>query len=136
MAAYQWNCEFLSCNQFLCVSFLAMLVLQALNTILNTSLFLKSLDLKLHRNRLGHWLNMLNFMNHNNQYKSPAIKVYGYCRWLLPWLRVPCWFFCNPALKNCWHGWPGIEPTTLDLSSQSGAYDLSCHSGDLVTSPQ
>jgi len=36
-------------------------------------------------------------------------------------------FFCNPGLKNCWHGWPGIEPTTktLDLSSQSGAYDLS-----------
>jgi len=30
-------------------------------------------------------------------------------------------------LKNCWHGRPGIEPTTttLDLSSQSGAYDLS-----------
>jgi len=36
-------------------------------------------------------------------------------------------FFSNPGLKNCWHGWPGIEPTTttLDLSSQSGAYDLS-----------
>jgi len=34
-------------------------------------------------------------------------------------------FFCNLGLKNCWHGWPGIEPTTLDLSSQSGAYDLS-----------
>jgi len=32
-----------------------------------------------------------------------------------------------PGLKNCFHGWPGIEPTTttLDLSSQSGAYDLS-----------
>jgi len=30
-------------------------------------------------------------------------------------------------LKNCWLGQPGIEPTatTLDLSSQSGAYDLS-----------
>jgi len=34
-------------------------------------------------------------------------------------------FFCNPGLKNCWNGLPGIEPTTLDLSSQSGAYDLS-----------
>jgi len=38
-------------------------------------------------------------------------------------------FFCNPGLKNCWHGRPGMEPTTttttLDLSSQSGAYDLS-----------
>jgi len=60
-------------------------------------------------------------------YKSPAIEVYGHCRLLLPWLRVPCWFFCNQGLKNCWHGRPGIEPTTttLDLSSQSGAYDLS-----------
>jgi len=36
-------------------------------------------------------------------------------------------FFAIRGLKNCWHGWPGIEPTTttLDLSSQSGAYDLS-----------
>jgi len=33
--------------------------------------------------------------------------------------------FCNPGLKNCWHGWLGIEPTTLDLSSQSGACYLS-----------
>jgi len=34
--------------------------------------------------------------------------------------------FCDPGLKNCWHGWPGVEPTTLDLCSQSpGAYDLS-----------
>jgi len=34
-------------------------------------------------------------------------------------------FFCNSGLKNCWHRLPGIEPTTLDLSSESGAYDLS-----------
>jgi len=36
-------------------------------------------------------------------------------------------FFCNLGLKNCWQGLLGIEPTTttLDLSSQSGAYDLS-----------
>jgi len=27
-------------------------------------------------------------------------------------------FFCNPGLKNCWHGQLGIEPTTLDLCSQ------------------
>jgi len=26
---------------------------------------------------------------------------------------------------DCWHGRPGIEPTNLDLNSQSGAYDLS-----------
>jgi len=34
-------------------------------------------------------------------------------------------FFCNPGLKNCCHVWPGIEPSTLDLSSQPGAFDLS-----------
>jgi len=28
-------------------------------------------------------------------------------------------------LKNCWLGWAGIEPITLDLCSQSGAYDRS-----------
>jgi len=42
------------------------------------------------------------------------------------------WFFCNPELKNCWHGRPGIEPTTLDVSSQSGAYDLSATATPLV----
>jgi len=30
--------------------------------------------------------------------------VYGHCRLVLPWLVVPCWLFCNPGLKNCWHG--------------------------------
>jgi len=38
----------------------------------------------------------------------------GDCRLLLPWLRVPLWFFCNPGLKYCWHG-RGFELTTLDL---------------------
>jgi len=33
-------------------------------------------------------------------------------------------FFCNLGLKNCWLGRPGIEHTTFDLSSQSGAFDL------------
>jgi len=61
--------------------------------------------------------------------KSPAIEVYGNCR---SWLRVRCWFFCNPELKNCWHGRPGIEPTTLDLSFQSGAYDLLATATPLV----
>jgi len=43
----------------------------------------------------------------------------------LPSRRVPCWFFfCNPGLKNCGYVWLVIEPTTLDHSSQSGAYDL------------
>jgi len=26
-------------------------------------------------------------------------------------------YFCNPGLKICWHGRPGIEPFTIDLSS-------------------
>jgi len=34
-------------------------------------------------------------------------------------------FFCFSGLKSCWHRRLGIEPVTLDLSSQSGAYDLS-----------
>jgi len=38
---------------------------------------------------------------------------------------MPIDFFCDPGLKNCWHGLLGIEPTTLYLSSQSGAFDLS-----------
>jgi len=54
-------------------------------------------------------------------YKSPAIEVYGHAVYYYPdW---GC--FCNPGLKNCWNGRLGIEPTTLDLCSQSGAYDLS-----------
>jgi len=40
--------------------------------------------------------------------------------------------FCNPALKNCWHGLTGIEPITLDLSSQSGANDLSATANQKV----
>jgi len=48
----------------------------------------------------------------------------SHCRLLLPWLRMPCWCFCNPGLKICSHGLLGIEPTTLDVSSQSGVYDL------------
>jgi len=34
-------------------------------------------------------------------------------------------FFFNPSLKNCWHGWLGIAPTTLDLCHQPGAFDYS-----------
>jgi len=65
-------------------------------------------------------------MHDQHLYKIPAIEVYGHCRLLLPWQRVPYfWFCCNPGLKNCWHGWPGIELTNSDFSSQSGAYDLS-----------
>jgi len=54
-------------------------------------------------------------MRYQHLCKSPAIEVYGDCRLLLPWLRVSGRFFCNPELKNCWHGRPGIEPTTLYL---------------------
>jgi len=33
-------------------------------------------------------------------YKSPSIEVYGYCRLLLHWLRVPCWlYFAFPGWK-------------------------------------
>jgi len=64
-------------------------------------------------------------MRDQHLFKSPAIGAYCHCRLLLPWLRVPCWFFCNPGLKNCRHGQLGFEPTTLDLCSQSGANDLS-----------
>jgi len=31
-------------------------------------------------------------------------------------------FFAIRGLKSCWLGW-GFEPTILDLSSQSGAFD-------------
>jgi len=43
-------------------------------------------------------------------------------------------FFCNPGLKNSWQGLLGIEPTTLDLSSQSGAFDLSATAFRLIQS--
>jgi len=36
----------------------------------------------------------------------------SHSRSLLPWQRVPCWFL-------------GIEPTSLDLDSQSGVFDFS-----------
>jgi len=56
--------------------------------------------------------------------ESRQKHAYGHCRILLPWLRVPCWFFCNLGLKNCLHVW-AFEPTVLNLSSQSGAFDHS-----------
>jgi len=72
-------------------------------------------------------------MRDQRLYKSLAIEVYGHCRLLLPWKRVPCWFFFfNPGLKDRWHGWPGIEPTTLDLNSQWGAYDLSAMATPMI----
>jgi len=63
-------------------------------------------------------------MRDQHLFRSPAIEIHGYCRLLQPWLRVPCWFFCNLGLKNFWHG-PRIEPTTIDPTFQSGAHDLS-----------
>jgi len=52
-------------------------------------------------------------------YQSSAIEVYGQCRLVLPWLRVPCWFFLQwGSLKVA--AWPEIEPTTLDCRSQWG----------------
>jgi len=32
-------------------------------------------------------------------YVSPAIEVYGHCRWLLPWQRVPCRFFVQSRVE-------------------------------------
>jgi len=69
-------------------------------------------------------------MRDQHLFKSPALEVFNHCRLLLTDWECLIDFFCNPGLKNCWHGRPGIESTTLDLSSQSGAYDLS----DTVTS--
>jgi len=51
---------------------------------------------------------------------SNKFLMVSHGRLLLPWLRVPCWFFCNQGLKNCRHG-RGIKPTNLGLSSQSSA---------------
>jgi len=64
-------------------------------------------------------------MHNQHLYQGPTIEVYGPRRLLLRWLSVPSWFFCNPGLKNCSHERLVIEPTTLDLGSQSGAYNLS-----------
>jgi len=54
-------------------------------------------------------------MRNQHLYKSPY--VYGHRRLLA--LLI---FFGNLGLKNLWCDW-GVEPTTLDLSSLSGAYD-------------
>jgi len=56
-------------------------------------------------------------MHDEHLYQSPAI---GHYRLQLSLLRVPCWFFCNLGLKNCWQGWK-FGPTTLDLNSLPGS---------------
>jgi len=73
-------------------------------------------------------------MRDQHLYKSPSIDVMATADYYYPDWECLVDFFCNPGLKNCWHGWPGIEPTTttLDLSSQSGAYDLSAMATPLV----
>jgi len=63
-------------------------------------------------------------MHDLHPYKSPAIEVVTADYYYPDWECLVDFFF-NPRLKNCWHGRPEIEPTTLDLSSQPGAYDLS-----------
>jgi len=65
-------------------------------------------------------------MRDQHLYKSPA-DVYGHCRLLLPWLRVPCWFFLQSGVEKllAWVAGDWTHNHTLDLSSQSGAYDLS-----------
>jgi len=64
-------------------------------------------------------------MGNQHLYKSPAIEVYT----LKP-LQLGFYYpddrgclFCNLRLKNCLHGLD-IDPITLDLSSQSGAWNL------------
>jgi len=59
-------------------------------------------------------------MHDQHLYKNPTIEVYGHCRLLLPWLRVPCWFFLQSRVEKWVAGWLGIEPATTDLSSQLG----------------
>jgi len=62
-------------------------------------------------------------MQDQHLYESPAIGMvmntadYYYPEWgcLLD-------FLSNPVLKNCWRDW-GFEPTTYNLTSQSGAFD-------------
>jgi len=60
-------------------------------------------------------------------YKSLAIHrhVHGQCRLCTITVTESALliFLQSARLKNCWHGWV-FEPTTLDLSSQSGAFDL------------
>jgi len=57
-------------------------------------------------------------------YHSP---VYGHWKFLHITLTEGDFliFFCNPRLKNCWQWQAGIEPTNLDLSSQSVAFHFS-----------
>jgi len=48
----------------------------------------------------------------------------NHCRLLVPWLGMPCWFLLQSGVEKllaC--GW-GYEPATLDVSTQSGSYDL------------
>jgi len=56
-------------------------------------------------------------MRNQHLHMSPVIEVFM----VTADYYYPDWeclvdFLCNPGLKNCWHGQPGIEPTTLDLS--------------------
>jgi len=56
--------------------------------------------------------------------RPPQTFNYGPCRLLLPKLRVPCWFSLLSGVEKL-RPRPGIELTTLDLSSQLVAFDFS-----------
>jgi len=72
-------------------------------------------------------------MRDQHPYNSPAIEVYvATADYYYPDLGCLFDFLCNPGLKNCWHGLLGIKPTTFDLSSQSGAFDLSASASYLI----
>jgi len=57
--------------------------------------------------------------------KSRALKVYGYNRLLLPWLRVPCRLLLQSLHWKIAGRFEDWTRTTLDLSSESGTHDLS-----------
>jgi len=64
---------------------------------------------------------MLILSTSQHLYKSPAIEVYVTADYHYPDLGCLVDFFAIQVEKLI----AGIEPTTLDLCSQSGAYDLS-----------
>jgi len=52
---------------------------------------------------------------------NELLKVKSHCILLLPWLKVPLLTFLQPRVEKLL-AWLEIESTTLDLSSQSGAF--------------
>jgi len=81
----------------------------------------------IHQNRL-----LVRFPDYNNNLVHSRLRKWvahvnhlypSHCWLLLPWLRVPCWLFCNLGCKL--EPLPRFELATLDLRSQSGDFDHS-----------